>query len=181
MKNLCRLYLLPAVALLATGCSSIHGSVGPDKGISDMRESVEAPVVVSAGESPFCGKPEMVIPVAPQIETAPEPYQARLYFLLDKIEFTPESAAEARSIYEEIRRREFSEISVVGHTDTAASDAYNDALSMRRAQRVKQDLVNMGVPAQRISISAKGQRMLLIQTPDETLEVRNRRVEINAR
>jgi OmpA-OmpF porin, OOP family len=181
MINLCRLCLPLVAILVAAGCSPIHNTLGPDKEKSDLRDSVEAPFQLSEGESPFCHVPPMQIPETPKLVTAPEPFSAKLYFKLDKTEFTEESKREAREIYQEILDRDFSEIVITGHTDTAASDAYNEALSLRRSQRVRQDLIEYGVPAENIRISAEGEYRLLVQTPDETVEVRNRRVEINAR
>src|SRR5204862_5740991 len=43
-------------------------------------------------------------------------------------------------------------ILAVGHTDSIGSNAYNQKLSMRRAEAVKAYLVSKGVPADRISI-----------------------------
>lgn len=181
MISLCRLCLPLMVTLVATGCSSIHNSIGPDKHQSDLRESVEAPVEVAAAESPFCNVPPMQLPETPKLETLPEPFSAKLYFLLDKTEYTAESKVESREIYQEILDRKFSEITISGHTDTSASNAYNEALSLRRAKKVRQELIDYGVPGDNIRISAEGEYRLLVSTPDDTVEVRNRRVEINAR
>jgi OOP family OmpA-OmpF porin len=169
------------LALVATGCSPIHNTLGSEKPKSDLRESVEAPYQVSEGEAPFCHVPPMELPETPKLVTAPEPFSAKLYFLLDKTEFTEESEVESREVYQEILDRKFTEITISGHTDTSASNAYNEALSLRRSKRVRQDLINAGVPAENIRISAEGEYRLLVATPDSTVEVRNRRVEINAR
>jgi OOP family OmpA-OmpF porin len=169
------------LTLVATGCSPIHNTIGPEQPRSDLRDSVEAPFQLSEGESPFCHVPPMQIPETPKLVTAPEPFSAKLFFLLDKTEFTQESKVESREIYQEILDRDFSEITISGHTDTSASNAYNEALSLRRSKRVRQDLINLGVPAENIRISAEGEYRLLVSTPDGTREVRNRRVEINAR
>ncbi len=181
MINLCRLCLPLFATLVAAGCSPIHNTVGPDKERSDLRESVEAPYQLSGAESPFCEVPPMQIPETPKLVTAPEPFSAKLFFLLDKTDFIEESKVESREIYQEILDREFSEIVISGHTDTSASNAYNEALSLRRSQKVRQDLIDYGVPAENIRISAEGEYRLLVSTPDDTVEVRNRRVEINAR
>lgn len=45
-----------------------------------------------------------------------------------------------------------------GHTDIAGTDKYNDALSLRRAQAVKDYLVSKGIPAERIELAPKGER-----------------------
>lgn len=110
-----------------------------------------------------------------------EPYYARLYFILDKDQLTADSKAEAEQIYQQITGRQNVEIIIVGHTDTAASSAYNDALSLRRAEKVRQNLIDAGVAADIIRASGMGERDLLIETPDNTPQPENRRVEINVR
>lgn len=182
MISLCRLCLPLMITLVATGCSSIHNSTGPEQQQSDLRGSVEAPVdVADASVSPFCNIPPMALPETPKLEMLPEPFSAKLYFLLDQTVLTAESKAESQEIYQEILDRKFSEVTISGHTDTSASNAYNEALSLRRAKKVRQDLINFGVPADSIRISVEGEYRLLVSTPDDTVEVRNRRVEIIAR
>jgi len=182
MNKLCRLSLTLTLLMSLVGCSSIHGTLGSDKAVSDLRADVEAPVELAAGESPFCAKPEpMPERPKPQVYTPPAPYSARLYFLLDQTVFTPESERESAEVYQEVVKRNAKEVIIVGHTDTKASSAYNEGLSLRRANRVKQDLIDAGVSPDVIKISADGEYNLLVVTPDETVEVRNRRVEINAR
>ena len=57
-------------------------------------------------------------------------------------------------------------------------ESYNMALSLRRANAVKDALVRDGVPAQAISVVGKGETGLLVQTGDNVREPQNRRVEI---
>jgi len=47
-------------------------------------------------------------------------------------------------------------VSVAGFTDPRGSDAYNDALSLRRAENVAAVLMSAGVPSERIRIEAHG-------------------------
>jgi outer membrane protein OmpA-like peptidoglycan-associated protein len=68
-------------------------------------------------------------------------------------------------------------ISLTGHTDTVGSATYNGALSLRRAEAIKQALIGRGVPADRIATSGRGAAQLLIQTQDQVKEPQNRRVE----
>lgn len=110
-----------------------------------------------------------------------EPYYARLYFILDKDELTADSKIEAEQIYQQIAGRQNVEIIIVGHTDTAASSTYNDALSLRRAEKVRQNLIDAGITAEIIRVSGMGERELLLETPDSTPQPENRRVEINVR
>ncbi len=69
-------------------------------------------------------------------------------------------------------------ITATGHTDTSGPEAYNMALSLRRANTVKDALVREGVPATAISVIGRGEQGLLVQTPDGVREPQNRRVEI---
>lgn len=69
-------------------------------------------------------------------------------------------------------------VDVVGHTDTAGRADQNDALSLQRAHVVGQLLDARALSTDRLHISGRGERQLLVPTPDETPEAQNRRVEI---
>ena len=69
-------------------------------------------------------------------------------------------------------------ITATGHTDTSGPEAYNMALSLRRANAVKDALVREGVPAQAITVIGRGEQGLLVKTADGVREPQNRRVEI---
>jgi OmpA-OmpF porin, OOP family len=69
-------------------------------------------------------------------------------------------------------------ITATGHTDTSGPEAYNMALSLRRANAVKDALVREGVPAQAITVIGRGEAGLLVKTADGVREPQNRRVEI---
>jgi outer membrane protein OmpA-like peptidoglycan-associated protein len=69
-------------------------------------------------------------------------------------------------------------ITATGHTDRSGPDDYNMALSLRRANAVKDALVRDGVPPMAISVIGKGETQPLVQTADGVREPQNRRVEI---
>lgn len=73
------------------------------------------------------------------------------------------------------------EIVVIGHTDRVNSVAYNDDLSLKRAMTVRDILVSIGIPPNRIEVAGRGEREPLVPTPDEVQEPLNRRVEIKIR
>lgn len=181
MENVYRLFLLLIFTLLVTGCSSIHNGLSPSKQQSELHALVQVPTELDEGESQFCPVIQPEPAPVKEIVRIPAPYTAKLYFLLDQTIFTSESELEADEIYQELLDRNDNEVIISGHTDTSATHSYNDALSQRRAERVQQDLINFGISADLISISSEGEYRLLIDTPDETVEVMNRRVEINVR
>jgi outer membrane protein OmpA-like peptidoglycan-associated protein len=104
-----------------------------------------------------------------------------LYFLENRDELTPESRQIVGRIIDEIAKRPAPEIVVIGHTDRVGSVPYNDALSLRRAERMRDELVKAGVAADRIRVAGRGEREPLVPTADEVAEPQNRRVEINVR
>jgi len=104
-----------------------------------------------------------------------------LYFLEARDELTPESQQVVGQIFAEIARRPAPEVVVIGHTDAVGSHQYNDALSVQRAERMRDDLVKRGIPVERIRVEARGKRELRVPTADGVAEPRNRRVEISVR
>ena len=68
---------------------------------------------------------------------------------------------------------------IEGHTDTVGSPAYNMSLSQQRAASVASYLEQkFGVGAARLEAVGRGQEGLLVPTPDQTPEPRNRRVQV---
>jgi OmpA-OmpF porin, OOP family len=104
-----------------------------------------------------------------------------LYFVEGKDELTPESQAQLDSVFAELQRRPLPDIVVIGHTDTVGSLDFNDKLSRARADRMRELLIERGLPAGRIESAGRGKRELLVPTEDNISEPRNRRVEINVR
>ena len=104
-----------------------------------------------------------------------------LYFLDGKDELTAESKAEMEKVFGELKRRPLPDIMVIGHTDTVGGLAFNDRLSLARAERLREMMIGLGIPPARIAAAGRGKRELLVPTEDNISEPRNRRVEINVR
>lgn len=104
-----------------------------------------------------------------------------LYFLEGKDQLTHDSEGEVARIFAEIANRPDPEISVIGHTDAVGTMNYNDHLSVQRAERVRDDLIQRGIPADRIEVSGRGKREPLVPTAEGVSEPKNRRVEISVR
>jgi len=109
------------------------------------------------------------------------PKSFQLYFLEGNDEFTPESLVELEKMLAELRQRGAPDIVVIGHTDRVGTLKFNDRLSLQRAERVRAELVKLGINQARIEIAGRGERELLVPTADEIAEPRNRRVEISVR
>ena len=109
------------------------------------------------------------------------PASYTLYFLEGKDELTPESRAELEKVFRDLKRRPLPDIVVIGHTDTVGGLAFNDRLSLARAERLREMLVGLGIPSDRVQAAGRGKRELLVPTEENVSEARNRRVEINVR
>jgi outer membrane protein OmpA-like peptidoglycan-associated protein len=110
-----------------------------------------------------------------------KPASFTLYFLEGRDELTADSRGELQNVFAELRKRPLPDIVVIGHTDTVGGLAYNDRLSLARAERMRAMMVDMGIPAERIQAAGRGKRELLVPTDDNVAEPRNRRVEIDVR
>jgi outer membrane protein OmpA-like peptidoglycan-associated protein len=111
----------------------------------------------------------------------PSPRHFTLYFRFESQELTDESRALVPEILQTVKQRSDPEVAVVGHTDTMGAPRTNVALGLKRAVTVRDFLVAAGLDPSTVELTSHGEGNLLIQTPDETPEPRNRRVEIAVR
>ena len=73
----------------------------------------------------------------------------------------------------------FVRVLITGHTDTVGSDSYNQALSVRRAQSVKDEMVQEGMDGSQVSIEGKSFHDPLVPTGPGVREPQNRRAVID--
>jgi OOP family OmpA-OmpF porin len=118
---------------------------------------------------------------APAPAPAPAPAMARNYlvfFDFDKSNLTNEAMNIVRMAANNAKQGNVTRIRLTGHADRSGPDAYNQRLSQRRGDAVKDELVRMGIPANQIAVLARGEREPLVPTADGVREPQNRRVEI---
>jgi len=94
---------------------------------------------------------------------------------------TPQSQAMVEQVFGEVRQRSAPDVSVVGHTDTLGGAAANMSLSLRRAETVARLLKPVASRIIAMDIGGMGETSLLVPTPDNRAEPRNRRVELTVR
>lgn len=107
------------------------------------------------------------------------PKQFIVFFGFNKSNLTPEAARVVADAAAAAKEYGSASIIVVGHTDTVGSAKYNNALSMRRSQSVKDGLVANGIPANAVTTGGKGESELMVQTGDGVKEPQNRRATID--
>jgi len=91
---------------------------------------------------------------------------------------TPESRVLLDTVLEAIRQRKLPQVEVSGHTDRSGSANFNDQLALDRASIVAQEVLDLGVPEDVLTVESYGERAPIVPTADGVSEPRNRRVEI---
>jgi len=109
------------------------------------------------------------------------PRRFTLNFRFESDELTAEARALLPEILKTVKERSVPDVVVVGHTDTTGTPSANIQLGVKRATMVRNLLVKVGLDASSIEVTSLGEADPLIQTPNETPEPRNRRVEIAVR
>ena len=101
-----------------------------------------------------------------------------VFFDFDRSVITATAATTIKQAAADAKAGQKTRIGVTGHADRSGADAYNMALSLRRANAVKDQLVREGIPASGITVVGRGESQPLVQTADGVREPQNRRVEI---
>jgi OOP family OmpA-OmpF porin len=117
-------------------------------------------------------------PAPPPPPKAAAPERFLVFFDWNKATITSEARrviANAAEAYKSIGK---ATLIATGYTDLSGSAAYNQKLSVRRADAVKAELVRLGVPATSITAIGRGESNPLVPTADGVREPQNRRVEI---
>jgi OmpA-OmpF porin, OOP family len=135
------------------------------------------PVQQAAAAAPAPPPPPPPAP-APAPAPAAAIHSFQVFFDFDKSTISDDARQTIQQAAAAFKSQGSTRIDLTGHTDTVGTAAYNMKLSVRRAEAVKKMLVEMGIPADQISVVGKGKTDLLVQTPDGVREPKNRRVEI---
>jgi outer membrane protein OmpA-like peptidoglycan-associated protein len=117
-------------------------------------------------------------PPPPPPPPAVAPPSFMVFFDWDRSNLSQQALNTIKQASDAFKAKGNARITATGHTDTSGPEAYNMALSLRRANAVKDALVRNGVPAQAITVIGRGEQGLLVQTADGVREPQNRRVEI---
>lgn len=111
----------------------------------------------------------------------PPPARFIMYFVPDTTDLAPGSEGMIDALDRHFKARAGAEIEIIGYTDTVGKPEYNLVLSQKRADEIKAKLVGLNFPADVITTTGRGETELRFETPDETENGGNRRVEIIVR
>jgi len=116
-----------------------------------------------------------------QLAPAPQPMAPNTYIVLfdfDRSNINKAGGAVLDQVLADAAKMGGVRISATGHADRSGPEDYNMALSLRRADSVREALIAGGVPADAITVAGRGESEPAVPTPDGVKEQANRRVEI---
>jgi OOP family OmpA-OmpF porin len=105
-------------------------------------------------------------------------YAADAFFDFDKAVLKAEGKAKLDDLVGKVKGINLEVIIAVGHTDSVGADAYNQKLSVKRADAVKAYLVTKGIEKNRVYTEGKGEKQPVADNKTSAGRSKNRRVEI---
>jgi len=129
-------------------------------------------------------KPAMKPAAKPAAKPKPKPVvekvtlAADVLFDFDKAVLKTEGKNKLDDLAGKVKAINLEVVIAIGHTDSIGSDAYNQKLSVRRAESVKAYLVSKGVEPNRIYTEGKGEKQPVASNKTKDGRQKNRRVEI---
>ena len=191
---------LGVLTLLLSGCAGQRETyaVLPDAqgkaGSLTVSPKEGAPLKLTGAYANASGKPgaapqtgqlseqEIKAAFAEALSARPDaPARFTLYFREGSDELTVDSKKEMENVLAEVRKRPAPDVIVVGHTDRVGQLQDNDRLALKRAEKMRTELVAKGLPAESVQAAGRGEREPLVPTADEVAEAKNRRVELLVR
>ncbi|WP_119462657.1 OmpA family protein [Rhodospirillaceae bacterium SYSU D60014] len=161
-----------------------HAQARFDCWVEQQEENHQAAHIAACREEFLAALAELEIAMAPEEEEAVvvpiEPEEFRIFFEFDRYQLADSINGQEiiDQVLAEVQELGMPAISLIGHADRAGPGDYNFGLSLRRADAVRQALIDGGVPADRISVAGRGEEDPLVPTADDVPLQENRRVEI---
>ena len=122
-------------------------------------------------EADVADEPEKVAPAVVMTKTL------HAHFSTDKSIVRADDRVEIVSVAESMKQNPGSTATIVGHTDSTASEEYNQGLSERRAEAVKNVMVEEGVNPEAIETSGRGELEPVAENDTAEGRQENRRIE----
>ncbi len=136
-----------------------------------------APATAPAPSAAPAPAPKPAAPPPPPAATKVT-YAADAFFDTGKAVLKPEGKAKLDDLAGKVKGINLEVIIAVGHTDSVGGDAYNQKLSVNRAEAVKAYLVSKGIEKNRVYTEGKGEKQPVADNKTKEGKAKNRRVEI---
>jgi OOP family OmpA-OmpF porin len=160
----------------ATAVQGCDGAIAPAAPAAPAPAPVAAPAPAPAAAAP--APAPAPAPAAPAVAATKVTYAADAFFDFDKSVLKPEGKAKLDDLVGKVKGINLEVIIAVGHTDSVGADAYNQKLSVKRAEAVKAYLVSKGIEKNRVYTEGKGEKQPVADNKTAEGRAKNRRVEI---
>ena len=158
----------------ATAFTDCDGALKPV--VAAAPAPVAPPAPAPAPVAPPAPAPAPVVAPVPSSEKVT--YAADAFFDFDKAVLKPEAKTKLDDLVSKTKEINLEVIIAVGHTDSVGTDAYNDKLSVKRAESIKTYLTSKGLEANRVYTEGKGKKQPVADNKTAEGRAKNRRVEI---
>ncbi len=158
------------------GWTPATAAPGCDGALEAPKAAAPAPAAAAPAPAPAAKAPAPA--PTPAVAAQKVTYAADAFFDFDKSVLKPEGRAKLDDLVSKIQGINLEVIIAVGHTDSVGSDAYNQKLSVRRAEAVKAYLISKGIERNRIYTEGKGEKQPVADNRTAEGRAKNRRVEV---
>ena len=124
-------------------------------------------------------KPQPVEDVSEPAPMVPEEAMYLVFFNWDSNTLSAGAKNVIDAVAAEVAKNTPEQIIISGHADTSGDDKYNQRLAFKRANAVRDSLVERGISADLLVVESHGESSLLVETTDNVREPANRRVNIS--
>ena len=150
----------------------------PKSAPAPAKPAAAAPAKPAAAPAKPAAAPAKPAAAAPRPTTEKVTLAADALFDFDKAVIKSDAKAKLDDLVAKLKAINLEVIIAIGHTDSVGGAAYNQKLSLKRAEAVKAFIISKGIEPNRVYTEGKGEKQPIADNKTKAGRSKNRRVEI---